>query len=188
MILSDRTIREQIDAGRIVIDPFDPALVQPSSVDMRLDYRFVTFARDTWGCIDLKQDLTSLTKTVEASDDKPFILHPGGFVLGSTVERVSIPDDLVSRVEGKSSLGRLGLMVHVTAGFLDPGFEGQVTLEILQRVRAADDLVPGDEDLSDQFHADDDTSGPAVRVVGSRLEVQRPERPATIPVLEKLLG
>ena len=130
MILSDRTIREAIDAGRIVIDPFDPKKVQPSSVDLTLDHRFLVFRNHTRAVIDVKEDLSDLTELVEIEGDKAFMLHPGEFVLGSTSERIALPDDLVGRIEGKSSLGRLGLQVHSTAGFIDPGFDGHVTLEL----------------------------------------------------------
>ena len=133
MILSDHTIREELAAGRIVLDPFDEALVQPSSVDVRLDRYFRVFLNHTMAVIDVKQNLEELTRLVEIPEsdpDRAFILHPGEFVLGSTLERVTLPDDLVARLEGKSSLGRLGLLIHSTAGFIDPGFDGHVTLEL----------------------------------------------------------
>src|SRR4249919_3343553 len=124
MILSDRTIREEIAAGRIVIDPFDPASVQPSSVDLHVDSQFRVFANSRYPYIDVKQEMPDLTELVEMKPDEPFILHPGEFVLGSTAERVALPDDLVARLEGKSSLGRLGLLIHSTAGYIDSGFTG----------------------------------------------------------------
>ena len=130
MILSDRTIREQLEAGRIVIEPLGSNSLQPSSVDLRLDRFFRVFKNHTMGHIDVKQNLEDLTELVEAEGDEPFILHPGEFVLGSTLERVAVPDDLVARLEGKSSLGRLGLLIHSTAGFVDAGFDGQLTLEL----------------------------------------------------------
>src|SRR5262245_50207314 len=130
MILSDRTIREQIEAGRIVIDPFDPACVQPSSVDLHVDSQFRVFANSRYPFIDVRQEQPDLTELVEVKPDEPFILHPGEFVLGSTFERVSVPDDLVARLEGKSSLGRLGLLIHSTAGYVDPGWNGTITLEL----------------------------------------------------------
>jgi dCTP deaminase len=130
VILSDRTIREQIDAGRIVIDPLDLDCIQPSSVDLHVDRFFRVFRNHTMGYIDVKQDLEELTELVEVGDDDVFILHPGEFVLGSTAERVGIPDDLVARLEGKSSLGRLGLLIHSTAGFVDAGWDGHLTLEL----------------------------------------------------------
>ena len=130
MVLSDRTIARLIDEGRIGIDPYDPALLQPSSVDVRVDRWFRVFHNARYPFIDVKQPQEALTELVEVEDDEPFILHPGEFVLGSTLEVVSLRDDLVARLDGKSSLGRLGLLIHSTAGFIDPGFEGNVTLEL----------------------------------------------------------
>jgi dCTP deaminase len=130
VVLSDRTIARLIDEGRIGIEPYDPALLQPSSVDVRVDRFFRVFHNARYPFIDVKQPQEALTELVEITDDEPFILHPGEFVLGSTLEVVSLPDDLVARLEGKSSLGRLGLLIHSTAGFIDPGFEGNVTLEL----------------------------------------------------------
>ncbi|MEZ5100352.1 MAG: dCTP deaminase [Thermoleophilia bacterium] len=130
MVLSDRTIRRLIEDGRIGIDPYDASLVQPSSVDVRVDRLFRVFHNGRYPYIDVKQEMEGLTELVEIEDDRPFILHPGEFVLGSTLERISIPDDLVARLEGKSSLGRLGLLIHSTAGFIDPGWDGHVTLEL----------------------------------------------------------
>jgi dCTP deaminase len=130
VILSDRTIREEMAAGRIVIDPLDEMSVQPSSVDLRLDRLFRVFLNHTMPVIDVKRDLEDLTRLVEIQPDDAFILHPGEFVLGSTFERVGVPDDLVARIEGKSSLGRLGLLIHSTAGFIDAGFCGHITLEL----------------------------------------------------------
>jgi dCTP deaminase len=143
VILSDRTIREYLDAGTIVIDPLDPGAVQPSSVDVRLDHRFLVFRNHTRGLIDVKEDLSDLTESVEASDSDPFILHPGEFVLGSTLERIALPDDLVARLEGKSSLGRLGLLIHSTAGFVDAGWDGQITLELSNVANLPITLYPG---------------------------------------------
>jgi dCTP deaminase len=130
VILSDRTIREELAAGRIVIDPLDEASVQPSSVDLRLDRLFRVFLNHTMPVIDVKRDLEDLTRLVEIQPDDAFILHPGEFVLGSTFEMLGLPDDLVARIEGKSSLGRLGLLIHSTAGFIDAGFCGHITLEL----------------------------------------------------------
>jgi dCTP deaminase len=130
MILSDRSIRESIETGHLVIDPFEPAHVQPSSIDLRIDRYFRVFRNHTQRVIDVKDDQENLTELVEALDDIPFILHPGEFVLAATLERVGLPDDLVARVDGKSSLGRLGLLTHATAGFIDPGFNGHITLEL----------------------------------------------------------
>ena len=130
MVLSDRDIRAEITAGRIVIDPFIPEAVQPSSVDLHLDRRFRVFRNSRYPFIDVRADQPELTELVEIGGDDPFILHPGEFVLGSTFERVALPNDLVARLEGKSSLGRLGLLIHSTAGYVDPGWEGNLTLEL----------------------------------------------------------
>ena len=130
MVLSDRDIRAEIEAGRIVIDPFTPDAIQPSSVDLHLDRRFRVFRNSRYPYIDVRADQPELTELVEIGGDDPFILHPGEFVLGSTLERVELPNDLVARLEGKSSLGRLGLLIHSTAGYVDPGWEGNLTLEL----------------------------------------------------------
>src|SRR5436190_18046335 len=130
MVLSDRAIKEEIEAGRIVLDPFDPGMVQPSSVDVRVDRSFRVFNNARYPYIDVREPMEDLTELVTVKDDQPFILHPGEFVLGQTLERVRLPDDLVARLEGKSSLGRLGLVIHSTARFVDPGFEGNLTLEL----------------------------------------------------------
>ena len=130
MVLSDRTIREEIESGRIVIDPFEASNVQPSSIDVRVDRQFRVFHNARYPYIDVRQPMDDLTELVEISDEEPFILHPGEFVLGQTLERVTLPDDLVARLEGKSSLGRLGLLIHSTAGFVDSGFSGNLTLEL----------------------------------------------------------
>ena len=130
MVLSDRTIRRLLDEGRIAIDPFDDGLVQPSSVDVRVDRFFRVFHNARYPYIDVKEPQEELTELVQVDDETPFILHPGEFVLGSTLERIRLPDDLVARLEGKSSLGRLGLLIHSTAGFIDPGWDGHVTLEL----------------------------------------------------------
>lgn len=143
MILSDRTIREQLDAGRIVIDPFEASHVQPSSVDLTLDHRFLVFRNHTRAVIDVKEDLSDLTELVEIDRDAAFLLHPGEFVLGSTTERIGLPDDLVGRIEGKSSLGRLGLLIHTTAGFVDAGFDGSITLELSNVASLPITLYPG---------------------------------------------
>ena len=130
MVLSDRTIQRLLEEGRIGIDPYDAALLQPSSVDVRVDRYFRVFRNSRYPYIDVKQEQEELTELVEIDDETPFILHPGEFVLGSTLERVMLPDDVVARLEGKSSLGRLGLLIHSTAGFIDPGWDGHVTLEL----------------------------------------------------------
>ncbi len=129
MVLSDRTIRRLLDEGRIGIEPYAEELLQPSSVDVRVDRLFRVFRNSRYPFIDVKQEMEELTELVEVGDEA-FILHPGEFVLGSTLERITLPDDLVARLEGKSSLGRLGLLIHSTAGFIDPGWDGHVTLEL----------------------------------------------------------
>ena len=130
MVLSDRTIRRLIAEGRIGIDPYEESLLQPASVDVRVDRYFRVFRNSRYPYIDVKEPQDELTELIEIEPDTPFILHPGEFVLGSTLERVRLPDDLVARLEGKSSLGRLGLLIHSTAGFIDPGWDGHVTLEL----------------------------------------------------------
>jgi dCTP deaminase len=130
VVLSDRTIRHEIEVGRLVFDPYEPAMVQPSSVDVRVDGKFRVFHNARYPFIDVRQPMDDLTELVEISSEDRFILHPGEFVLGQTLERVRLPDDLVARLEGKSSLGRLGLLIHSTAGFVDAGFEGNLTLEL----------------------------------------------------------
>jgi len=130
VVLSDGTIRRLIAAGDLVVDPYEASLVQPSSIDVRVAPQFRVFHNNRRPFIDVREPIDDLTELVEIDEDAPFILHPGEFVLGSTVERVALPDDLVARLEGKSSLGRLGLLIHSTAGFIDPGWDGTVTLEL----------------------------------------------------------
>src|SRR3990170_1640537 len=130
MILSDVDIRKELASGRIQIDPLDESCIQPSSVDLHVDAQFRVFANSRYPFIDVRQPMPDLTELVEVAQDEPFILHPGEFVLGSTLERVRLPDDLVARLEGKSSLGRLGLLIHSTAGYVDPGWDGYLTLEL----------------------------------------------------------
>jgi dCTP deaminase len=143
VILSDRSIREEIARGRIEIDPFDESCVQPSSVDLHVDRRFRTFHNARYPYIDVKREMPDLTELVEVDGDAPFILHPGEFVLGSTLERVRLPDDIVARLEGKSSLGRLGLLIHSTAGYVDPGWNGYLTLELSNVANLPITIYPG---------------------------------------------
>ena len=143
MLLSDRDILAEIEAKRIVIEPYDEAMIQPSSIDFRLDRFFRVFENHRYPHIDPAADQSDLTREVEPAGDEPFILHPGEFVLGSTFEVVTLPDDLAARVEGKSSLGRLGLLTHATAGFVDPGFSGHVTLELANVATLPIKLYPG---------------------------------------------
>jgi dCTP deaminase len=143
VLLSDRDILAEIDARRIALEPFAGEMVQPSSVDVRLDRFFRVFENHRYPHIDPAADQSDLTREVEPDGDEPFILHPGEFVLGSTYEVVSLPDDIAARVEGKSSLGRLGLLTHATAGFVDPGFSGHVTLELSNVATLPIMLYPG---------------------------------------------
>jgi len=143
VLLSDRDILAEIDEGRVRMDPWDPAMLQPSSIDVRLDRYFRVFENHRYPHIDPAADQSDLTRVVEPEGDEPFILHPGEFVLGSTYEVVSLPDDVAARVEGKSSLGRLGLLTHATAGFVDPGFSGHVTLELANVATLPIKLYPG---------------------------------------------
>jgi dCTP deaminase len=143
VLLSDRDILAEIEAKRIVVEPYDEAMIQPSSIDFRLDRYFRVFENHRYPHIDPAVDQSDLTRQVEPVGDEPFILHPGEFVLGSTLEVVSLPDDLAARVEGKSSLGRLGLLTHATAGFVDPGFSGHVTLELANVATLPIKLYPG---------------------------------------------
>jgi dCTP deaminase len=143
VLLSDRDIKAELDLGRIGLDPYDPSLIQPSSIDVRLDRFFRLFDNHKYPFIDPAEDQPELTHLVESKPDEPFILHPGEFVLGSTYELVSLPDDIAARLEGKSSLGRLGLLTHSTAGFIDPGFSGHVTLELSNVATLPIKLWPG---------------------------------------------
>jgi dCTP deaminase len=143
VLLSDRDIRAQVDDGRVVLDPYDAAMIQPSSIDVRLDKFFRLFDNHKYPFIDPATDQPDLTRLVEVEDSEPFILHPGEFVLGSTYEQVTLPDDIAARLEGKSSLGRLGLLTHSTAGFIDPGFTGHVTLELSNVATLPIKLWPG---------------------------------------------
>jgi dCTP deaminase len=142
MVLSDRSILEAIQAGRIGIDPFDESAVQPSSVDLHVDRYFRLFRNHTSRVIDVREDQEDLTELVDVGPD-PLILHPGEFVLGSTTEKVSLPDNLVARLEGKSSLGRLGLLIHSTAGFVDAGWTGHLTLELSNVANLPITVYPG---------------------------------------------
>ena len=143
MLLSDRDILTEVDLGRVGINPWDPAMLQPSSVDVRLDRFFRVFENHRYPHIDPAEDQSELTREVVVEGEDPFILHPGEFALGSTYEVVSLPDDIAARVEGKSSLGRLGLLTHATAGFIDPGFTGHVTLELANVATLPIKLWPG---------------------------------------------
>ena len=143
MLLSDKDIKQEIASGRVKLEPYSEEMVQPASVDIRLDRFFRTFENHKYQFIDPRQDQQDMTRLVEVDAKEPFVLHPGEFVLGSTFEVVTLPDDIAARVEGKSSLGRLGLLTHATAGFIDPGFSGHVTLELSNVSNLPVTLWPG---------------------------------------------
>lgn len=131
MVLSDKDIKENLASGKIKIQPLNESFIQPSSVDLLLGGSFRVFHNSRYPYIDLRKRMNDLTELINIKDEKPFILHPGEFVLGSTLERITLPNDIVARLEGKSSLGRFGLLIHSTAGYVDPGWDGQLTLELL---------------------------------------------------------
>jgi len=143
MVLSDHTIKEQMLAGRIRIEPCDPADIQPSSVDLHLGESFQVFRNSRYPYIDPSREQAGLMEPVSASVEEPFVLHPGEFVLGTTIERIVLPEDIVARLEGKSSLGRLGLLIHSTAGYVDPGWDGRLTLELSNVANLPILLMPG---------------------------------------------
>jgi dCTP deaminase len=143
VLLSDQDLRKELESGRLGLEPFDPAMLQPSSIDIRLDRYFRVFDNSRYTHIDPRQQQDELTTLVEPVEDEPFVLHPGEFVLGSTFERVTLPEYLAGRLEGKSSLGRLGLLTHSTAGFIDPGFSGHITLELSNVANLPITLWPG---------------------------------------------
>src|SRR6187402_3373411 len=143
MLLSDRDILAEIASGRVVLDPYDEVMIQPSSIDVRLDKFFRVFDNHKYAAIDPAIEQPDLTRLVEVGANEPFVLHPGEFVLGATYESVALPDDIAARLEGKSSLGRLGLLTHSTAGFIDPAFEGTVTLELSNTATLPINLWPG---------------------------------------------
>lgn len=164
MILSDRAIKEAVAQDRILIEPYDESLVQPSSIDVTIDRYFRVFRNHTMPIIDVKENLEELTELVEIPEGDRFMLHPGEFVLGSTAERVRLADDLVARLEGKSSLGRLGLLIHSTAGFVDAGFDGHLTLELSNVATLPITLYPGMKIGQMSFIQ---MTGPAERAYGS---------------------
>jgi len=194
MILSDRDIRAELEAGRIVIDPFVPDAVQPSSVDLHLGNRFRVFRNNRTAVIDPREEQPELTELVEIAGDEPFILHPNEFVLGATFERVALPDDLVARLEGKSSLGRLGLLIHSTAGYVDPGWEGTLTLELsnvanlpiklydgmkigqisFQRLSSAVEVGYGDARIGSKYRGQTDPTASRYHADFERGRVRRP--------------
>ncbi|MCE5191621.1 MAG: dCTP deaminase [Actinomycetia bacterium] len=143
MVLSDRSIKEQMMTGRIRVEPFDPEDIQPSSVDLHLGAKFQVFRNSRYPYIDPSHEQVGLMELIAATTGEPFVLHPGEFVLGATVERIVLPDDIVARLEGKSSLGRLGLLIHSTAGYVDPGWDGTLTLELSNVANLPIVLTPG---------------------------------------------
>lgn len=143
VLFSDQDIYQEIETGRIKVEPYDPAMIQPASLDVRIDRFFRLFDNHRYPHIDPSQPQEDLTRLVEVDPDEPFILHPGEFVLGSTYETISLPDNIAARLEGKSSLGRLGLLTHSTAGFIDPGFSGHITLELSNMATLPIMLWPG---------------------------------------------
>lgn len=143
MLLSDRDLRAELDAGSVILEPYDPGMIQPASIDVRLDRGFRVFENHRYATIDPAREQEGLTRLIEAASDEPFVLHPGEFVLAATYERVTLPDYLAARLEGKSSLGRLGLVTHSTAGFIDPGFTGHITLELSNVATLPILLYPG---------------------------------------------
>ena len=157
MILSDRSIKEQMSAGRIAIDPLGPNAVQPASVDIRLDSEILVF-RNNWRThIDVMKPADDVVERVMIEEGRPFLLHPGQFALGSTLEAVTIPDDIVARIEGKSSLARYGLLIHSTAGFVDPRVDGKVDPRVFQRRYPGDNSPQGNEDRAHLVHPVDHT-------------------------------
>ena len=163
MVLSDKSIREEIGSGGIGIDPFDPSDVQPASVDLHLDDKVLVFRNSTAPYVDLRRDIPELNEMVIIEDDEPFILHPGEFVLGNTLERISLSDSIVARLEGKSSLGRIGLLIHSTAGFVDPGWDGHLTLELSNVSRLPLTLYKGMPIGQISFPISVDSGGKSVR-------------------------
>ena len=143
MVLSDRSIREALASGRLVVEPTSDDCIQPSSVDVHVDRYFRVFRNHTQRVIDVREAQEDLTELIDVGEDEPMILHPGEFMLGSTTERIGLPDDLVGRLDGKSSLGRLGLVIHSTAGFIDAGWDGHITLELSNVANLPITLYPG---------------------------------------------
>ena len=186
MLLSDRDILAEIEAKRISVEPYDEAMVQPSSIDFRLDRYFRVFENHRYPHIDPAADQSDLTRMVEPQGDEPFILHPGEFVLGSTLEVVTLPDDLAARVEGKSSLGRLGLLTHATAGFVDPGLQRARHARAGQRRDAADQALPGHEDRPAVLLPALLAGRAPLRLGEVRLALPGPARPHAVALLREL--
>ncbi len=186
MLLSDRDIRAEVAAERLVLDPWDADLIQPSSIDVRLDRFFRVFNNSQYTHIDPSLQQDELTTLVEPKDGDPFVLHPGEFVLGSTLEVVTLPDDLAGRLEGKSSLGRLGLLTHSTAGFIDPGFSGHITLELSNVANLPITLWPGHEDRPAVPVPALEPGRAPVRISRLRLALPGPAGPDAEPLVRQL--
>ena len=187
-VLSDRDIRAALESGAVRIDPYDPEDLQPSSVDLHLDRRFRVFRNNRYPYIDVRAVQPDLTELLAIEDDEPFILHPGEFVLGQTLEWVELPDDLVARLEGKSSLGRLGLLIHSTAGYVDPGWKGNLTLELSNVANLPIALYSRDADRPDQLLRDVVAGRAAVRVAVASVPVPGPVRTDRLGVPPGLRG
>ena len=181
MVLSDRTIREELAKGRIVIQPLGDGCVQPASVDLHLDRNVLVFRNNRVAYIDIRATNERLTEMITMGDDDPFMLHPGQFILGSTIEHVEVPDDLVARLEGKSSLGRIGLLIHSTAGYVDPGWKGHLTLELINVSSLPITLYHRMKIAQISFLYADNAGGPAIRVGRARQQVPGPTRPDAQP-------
>ena len=166
MVLSDKSIRDEIASGRIGINPFDHSDVQPASVDLHLDDKVLVFRNSTAPYVDLREDVPELNEMVVIEEDQPFILHPGEFVLGNTLERISLSDSIVARLEGKSSLGRIGLLIHSTAGFVDPGWDGHLDAGTVKRLSVAPDSLQRDADRADLFPIPLHSGRESVRIRG----------------------
>ena len=186
MLLSDRDIRSEIESGRVKLDPYDPELIQPSSIDVRMDRYFRVFENHRYPHIDPSVEQPDLTRLIETDDDGPFVLHPSEFVLASTYEVVTLPDDIAGRLEGKSSLGRLGLLTHSTAGWIDPGFSGHVTLELSNVATLPIKLWPGMK-IGQLCLFRTLPRGAPVRLPHLRLQVSRSARPDPVPFVSQFL-
>lgn len=170
VLLSDRDIRDEIDRGRVGLAPFDAEMIQPASVDVRIDRFFRVFDNHKYAMIDPATEQPALTREIAVDPDEAYMLHPGEFVLASTYEQITLPDDVAARLEGKSSLGRLGLLTHSTAGFIDPGFTGHITLELSNVATLPVALWPGMKIGQLCFFR---LSGPAERPYGSAGNLNR---------------
>ena len=187
MLLSDRDLIDELKAGQLQLEPFDPALVQPSSIDVRLDRFFRVFNNHLYTHIDPAEQQDDLTSMVEVADGQPFVLHPGEFVLASTLEVITLGDQLAGRLEGKSSLGRLGLLTHSTAGFIDPGFSGHVAGTV-ERRQPSDQALARHEDRPALHLPPVVAGGAPIRSGRVRLPLPGPARPDRQPLVPQLAG